>query len=393
MISGRDIRAVLAVSLASLLACSPAHALVSFNDGHDKIFVNLTASVSQDSNVFANSDNAADVVTSSSLSAEYTRRAGWIGVNASASIASSSFATFSQENFVNPSLALEFTKQSGRTTGSISFSGARESRADAAVNVRSDSWNYNSALSIKYPIVSTYNAAAKFGYASRKYIDSAAFFDLGTYDASFDLFHILTTDREILAGYRYRHSETSRKTSTSDHSASVGLTGRLLRGVTGGLRVGFQTRIPQGGQTTESNYSSWTASASSSYAFSRKLTFSGSLSKDFSTTAADSSVDVISAAFDASYAFSRRLSFSLSAGVGDSRYIGEGGRVPISVGTTTVLGPNRHDDYANWAAGAAYTLNEHLQVAMNYTWFQNWSTLALADFVRTSWSLSVSSRW
>ena len=35
----------------------------------------------------------------------------------------------------------EFTKQTGRTTGSLSLSASRESRADAAVNLRSTSWN------------------------------------------------------------------------------------------------------------------------------------------------------------------------------------------------------------------------------------------------------------
>ena len=393
MTPGRETRATLATVLASLLACPPAHALVALNDGHDRIFVNLSASVSQDSNVFANSDNSSDLVTSTSLSAEYTRRAGWIGVNGHVSIASSSFATFSNEDFVNPSLSLELTKQTGRTTGAFSVNATRESRADSAVNVRSDSWNYGSALSIKYPIVSTYTAAAQFGWASREYIDNSAFFDLATYNASFDLYHILTTDREMLAGYRYRLSETTRDTSTSDHSVTVGLTGRIIRGVTGSLRAGYQTRVPQGRLNKESSYSSWTASAASSYAFSRKLTFSGNLSKDFTTTAADSSVDVISVGVDAQYAFSRRWNFTASAGFSDSRYIGDSGRVPISVGATTVLGPNRHDDYANWGASVAFNFSERLKIAANYTWFQNWSTVPLADFVRTAWTLNVSSRW
>ncbi|HUR56535.1 MAG TPA: outer membrane beta-barrel protein [Opitutaceae bacterium] len=393
MTHGREIRATLATLLASLIACPPVQALVALNDGHDRIFVNLSASVSQDSNVFANSDNSSDLVTTSSLSAEYTRRAGWIGVNAHASVVSSSFATFSNEDFVNPSLSMELTKQTGRTTGAFAVNAARESRADAAVNVRSDSWNYGSSLSIKYPIVSTYTASANFGWASREYLDNAAFFDLATYNASFDLFHILTTDREILAGYRYRLSETARDTSTSDHSATVGLSGRLIRGVTGSLRAGYQTRIPEGGRSTEAKYSSWTASAASSYAFSRKLNFSGNLSKDFSTTANDSSVDVISAGVDAQYAYSPRWTLTASAGFSDSRYIGDSGRVPISIGTTTVLGPNRHDNYANWGASVAFSLNDHFKIAANYTWFENWSTLPLADFVRTAWTLNVSSRW
>ena len=89
MISRREFHAALAFVLATSLAVTPAHALVTLNDGHDKIFVSGSVSVSRDSNVFANSDNKGDFVYSTSLSAEYTRRAGWIGVNANASVSSS----------------------------------------------------------------------------------------------------------------------------------------------------------------------------------------------------------------------------------------------------------------------------------------------------------------
>ncbi len=92
MMLWREIRAGLAVVLASLLAVAPSHALVSLNDGRDKIHVNASVSVSSDSNVFANSDDRSDYVYSTALSASYTRRAGWIGVNAHAAVASSRFA-------------------------------------------------------------------------------------------------------------------------------------------------------------------------------------------------------------------------------------------------------------------------------------------------------------
>ena len=92
MTSLREYRAAVTLLLITALACSPAHALVTFDDGHDKIYVTGSVTVSRDSNVFANSDNRGDYVYSSALSAEYTRRAGWIGVNANAAVGSSHFA-------------------------------------------------------------------------------------------------------------------------------------------------------------------------------------------------------------------------------------------------------------------------------------------------------------
>src|SRR5687767_2935033 len=102
MTSWRELRAAMAIVLAAPLACSPGRALVTLNDGHDKIFVSASVSVSHDSNVFANSDGRSDYVYSTAASADYSRRAGWIGLNANASIASSRFADFREQDFDNP---------------------------------------------------------------------------------------------------------------------------------------------------------------------------------------------------------------------------------------------------------------------------------------------------
>jgi hypothetical protein len=399
MILWRDIRAFLAVLLATSLACSPAHALVTFNDGHDKIHVSAGISVSHDSNVFANSDDRGDYVYSTSLSAQYTRRAGWIGVNATAGLSTSQFATIEGQDFNNPNFGLEFTKQSGRTTGSLTLSAARESRADAAVNLRSTSWNIPVGLNFKYPIVGTYTLVGGLGYSSRRYLDETVFASLATYHAAVDLMHILTTERDVMAGYRYRFSETSRHSSSTDHSASLGLSGRLIRGINGNLRVGYQTRISDGLRDAagrrmgRTSYDSWTASGSATYALGKKIHFIGSLAKDFSTTATDASVDTTSVNLDGQYAYSSHLSFGGSVSFGDSQYLGENGRVVINAGPPPLLGPQRHDNYLNWTGSLNYSLNDHLRAAFSYSWFQNWSTASFGDFVRSAWTLTVSTNW
>ena len=57
MISRRDLHGALALLLAISLACTPAHALVSLNDGHDHIHVTGSVGFGWDSNVFESSDS------------------------------------------------------------------------------------------------------------------------------------------------------------------------------------------------------------------------------------------------------------------------------------------------------------------------------------------------
>ena len=386
------IRLQLTAILAGCLACPPASALVTLNDSHDHIFVNTTFGVSHDSNIFATNDSPGDFVYSTGLTAEYSRRAGWIGVNASVSMGASRYGKVKNQNFSNPSYSLELQKQSGRTTGALSISAARESRADAAVNLRTQSWNYSAGLNFHYPIIERYSVSGGLGYSGHTYSGNAALSNLATYSANLDLLYLLPRERDLIVGYRYRYGETSRNTGSADHSLTVGVNGPLLFGLNGAVRVGYQTRVPKGIVVGSGNFSAWTANASTTYAINRKISLTGSLAKDFSTTATDSSVDSTTATLDAKFSYSRRLSFSLTSGWSDSHFLGETGRIVLS-SSPLVLGPNRHDQSANWGASIGYSRSEHLSLSFGYTWFSNWSTISYADFIRTGWSLSMSSRW
>ncbi|MCX6955441.1 MAG: hypothetical protein NTV51_25100 [Verrucomicrobia bacterium] len=260
----RELRVAIAALLVTGIACAPARALVTFNDSHDHVFVTGSFGVTRDSNVFANRDSDGDFVYSSTVVAEYTRRAGWIGVNASMTVTASKFGKLRSEDFSNPSYAMELTKQSGRTTGSLTLSAARESRADSAVNIRASSWSYNAGLSFKYPVIKRFTVAGSFGYSGRRYIDEVQFANLSTYTAAADLFYLLSNERDLVAGYRFRESETSVNTSTTDHAVTGGVSGRIIKGINGSVRVGYQVRTPHG-KTDSAEYRAVTASGSASY--------------------------------------------------------------------------------------------------------------------------------
>ncbi len=389
----RTFRAALALVLAVAIGCAPAHGLVTlnFNDGHDHVYVTGTVSASRDSNVFANSASPGDFVYSSSLAAEYIRRAGWIGVNANVSVSGSHFATIKGQDFSNPSFGLEFTKQSGRTTGSLTLSAARSSQADSAANMRTVSWGYGAALNYAYPVIERFKLAGQFGYSGTKYVGNSNLVNLGTYTAAMNMFYVYNTERDLSAGYRFRRTQTSTNESTDDHNFSLGMSGKLIRGLNGQVSFGYQFRVPSN-RAIQPVFKGFSASGATAYNLNRKTSISAQISKDFSTTSADASVDTMAANLVAQYAYSSHWGVSAGTGWGRSSFLGQGGRMVLDPGPPPVLGANRQDDFMNWDASLNYSRNEHFKVSFTYSWFKNVSTLAYADFVRASWNINLNSR-
>ncbi len=194
--------------------------------------------VAHDSNVFSASNGAGDFIYSSEVNTKHSRRAGWIGLNANVAIPAGHFGVIRGQDFNDSSIGVELTKQTGRTTGSLTQHAARESRADAAVNTRVFSWNYSAGLNTKYHIAGNYDLAGQFGLSLHKYADETVFSNLASYSAGLDLFHVLSTERHVILGYRYRLSETSRDTNSADHAFTGGVHGKVLRGISGTLRAG-----------------------------------------------------------------------------------------------------------------------------------------------------------
>ena len=202
----------------------------------------------------------------------------------------------------------------------------------AEVNTRSTYWSIPVGLNVRYPLPGAYTLGAAFNYSERDYVDRKAFASLRTYSTSLDAVRITSSVREVLAGYRFRFSETSRNTSSTDHAFSLGLSGKLIRGLNGNLRAGLQTRASTGRVRGDDRYTSWFASGSTSYEVSRKLRFSGTLSKDYSTTATDDVVDSANLSVSAGYAATAKLSASLNASYGESTYVGKAAaNVPASM--------------------------------------------------------------
>ena len=387
MFPNRTTRVAFAGVMLLGVASLPCPALVNLNDGRDKIHVNGTVSFAWDSNIFAHQGGSGDYVMSAGLSSDYTRKAGLIGVDASVSVNASRYNKFTSEGFQNPSFTLEFTKQSGRTTGSLVFSAARESRADTAANIRDQSWFYSAGLNLKYPVIERYSLSGGANYSYRKYQDAIGLVDMKTYSANVDLFYVYTTDRDLFGGYRIREEDTSAQSKNTDHAFTLGLSGKILPKLNGTVNAGYQLRNsrdlvhgPATNSILENQYTSWTSSLSLTWSVSKRCSVSGQLSKDFSTTSTNITTDTLSTNLGAQYSFSGKFSVSAGVAFSKNRFLG-------------LAGEGRIDTFFSSQWGLNYSLNDHLKAALAESFATNWSTSPYADFSRNSTTLSLSSRW
>jgi opacity protein-like surface antigen len=357
-----------------------ARALVKFNDGHDEIFVTGTVGLGYDSNIFAYNGGEGDTTYNASLDLEYRRKAGMLGVNADLGWDFSKFQEFSSEDFANPRARLELTKNSGRTTGSLTAGAKRESRADSAINIRTTSWEYDAGLNLKYPVIERYSLTGQAGWSRRDFEDNFALVDLNTWTLSSDLFYVYNSQRDLFGGYRFRVTDTTADTQDIDHAFTVGTSGKIISTINGTARFGYQLRESTRTDGTRESFDGFTSVVSATWSALKRLNVTGQVSSDFNTIATDVSVSTIAAGLDAQYALNARVSVYAGSGVGRTRFLG-------------ALGAGRRDTYLTWNAGVAYTLNDHFKATLGYTWFQNWSTLAFSDYTRDTISLNLSSRW
>lgn len=367
---------------ATVFFASKAQALLKFNDGHDQINVTFDVAIGFDSNIYTYNGGGGDVSIDTRIRVDYLRRAGLIGVNANVGWNVTQFSKNSGENYANPFLNVELTKDSGRTTGSLTLGATRQNRADPNANLRTDSWVYNAGLDLKYPVIERYTISASLGYSLHDYSDDQIFTDLDTYSFSTDLFYSWTSQRDIFGGYRLRISNTSADTVSTDNAFTLGVAGKILAKLNGSVRAGYQTRKThwRSGAEPDETYDGLNASASTTWSVSKRFNITGTLGKDFSTTSTNVNVDGTSANLDAQYALNSKCALFAGVGGGYNRFLGP-------------LGHGRRDTFFTWNCGGSYTFGDWLRASLTYAYFQNWSTLSTADFVRETVTLNLVSRW
>jgi hypothetical protein len=371
-------RISLLVAVAVLVGLSPVRALLNLDGQRNQVFVFGDVTLGYDSNIFAENSGRGDYTVNGTVGAELKRRAGIIAVDATGKMSYIAYGKYSHENAFNPNFQVEFIKSTGRTTGSLAISAFRESRSDSAVNLRTNSWNFPLDLNLKYPVNEKYYLTSETTFLRRRYVDTTTLANLTDYSQSLDVFYIYTSKLDLLGGYRIRVSRTSLGNDSYDHWFNLGATGGLFAKLNGSVKVGYQIREVSGSGNT--SYTHLNALASVAWPITRKLNLTGAVGRDFNTIATGASVDSLSASIHASYAYSRKLEFTTGVAGGENRFLG-------------TPPPARRDTFFNFDLGAAYHMNEHLNVAATYSYFRNWSTFAFSDFDRQGFSIDISSRY
>ena len=354
-----------------------AAGLIEMNGGNDKVTVNADYGINYDSNLFARAGGAGDTNEALTAGANYTRSGGMIGFSSTASVTNSRFRKFSNENFTDPSLALEFTKNGGRLTGSLSVNGGRESRSDDAANLFTNSWNYGIALGLRYPVNDRYYLTSSTAANVRDYTQETVLFNLSSISEGVDLYYVYPSKLDILGGYRIRFGEAQGGTGTRDIAYTVGATGAILPKLSGTLRAGYQTRDESG--NSGGHYNDLTAEFSLAWPLNKRTTFNFQASEDFMTTATDTSVDAT--AFDLSGTIKPNLklkvAFTGEAGYTISRYLG-------------VRGGGREDRTLSFTGHLTVPIKAHFAASLTCGYYTNHSSYAFSKFARRTASFDVS---
>jgi hypothetical protein len=371
-------RTGLIVLLVGGIVPLPARALLTFDQGHDQIFVTGNVGVTYDTNIAANSFAQADTIYSAGVGLEYTRHAGIVSVDASTGMSISRFNKTTSDDFSDPHLQCEFSAKDDRTAADLTLSAARESQADVVVGIRTVSWDYAAGLDTKYRVTDRYSLASTLGYTLKDFVNMPGLANLTSYNAGLNLLYTINSARDLFMGYTFGLQETSRNLSFYTHSFNVGIAGKILPKLNGTISVGYELEDPHG--STDHPTGSMTESIALTWNFSRRLKITGDVSQNFSAISTNGSVNTLAASLDASFSMNAKTSLTGGVGGGYNRFIG------ASAG-------GRRDTYFTWNAGVSHTINDHFSTSLNYTYYENWSTSSLSDFIRHTITLALSIRF
>ena len=363
--------------LAALFASSQAYGLLTLEGGKSQLGVIGRASFNWDSNLFNNANSEGDSYEIVVAGVTYDRNAGIIGVKGSAIWSFDFFNKFNSENSADPELKLGFSKGQGKTTGALEFTYRRISQADDAANQRTRLGEFDTNLTVQYPLNERFSLTSTTEVQKHGYKD-IAFYDNDTFSEALDAFMVYTSKLDVFAGYRYRFTNAEGQPDSIDHAFTVGVRGKLLPKLDGTFRIGYQLRDIR--QLGSGSLDGVTASASFLWAPRSRILVSSQISKDFSTTSTALSSDGLAWFNQVQLTTSWRVSFNAGFGYSKSKYYSLSYHV-------------RTDDRFYWQVGADYPITTNIKAEVTYVQSQNWSTESFADFTKEFVSLGIDAKF
>jgi hypothetical protein len=232
--------------------------------------------------------------------------------------------------------------------------------ANATTLVRRDT--YAAGLNGEYALTEK-SKVGLAGRYDRTHYKVDPYVDQTNYTIPANYYFAVTEKVDLSAGVQYRKNEVDALNADSDdYYFNVGSRGEFTAKLSGKFNVGYNIRKPQAsGADDETGLG---LNAGLAYAYSPKTNLTLDISRDFGVASTAAGTEISSVMFGATTSLT--ASWSVSANLGYYQY--------------DYLAGGRTDDYIIAGLGATYAYNEYVNFEAGYTFNDNSSDSASANF-------------
>ncbi len=383
MNSSHSSRSLLALtaSAALAIAAGSAQAEVALLGG--ELFASGAVRAEYDSNIYANSTEIDDVLFRLTPGVAWVRDAGLIRAEATGGVEFQQFCDNNEENSDNPfgTLDLTWAREGGKSDGRFSAALRRLSYANAFVNERTRVDNLSVGGAVGHFVTEKLGYRVKADYLDQDYLTSG-YSAVRKVSAGAEGRYQYSPKLEALVGYTFRDSTTRHRSgrasiNSTDHRFLAGFDGELLPKVTGRLAAGVVTR-----NFSASNLASETGlllETGLDWAPDDDTTVAFFARRDFDTSPVDQTVRSLELGFDVARKLSEKLTLSAGLSYEHGAYVGG------AMGRT--------DDVFAMRARADYRITELIGAALDVSYRDTDSTMAISDCAKTVVGASIAARF
>lgn len=229
----------------------------------------------------------------------------------------------------------------------------------------------NLGAKVEFGISEKTSLAAGISFAKTDY-GPASYVDSDIWSLPLDVYYKASPKMDWSLGYRYRSTDLGGAgLDSTDHFVNVGARGEFSPKLTGQVRVGLSQRsFDVGDDDTQLGFDS-----NLTYEYSEKTYYTFSLSNDFGSSGTGDSTETFRIGLNASNKLSEQWSFNGGLSLNKTDY------------------STRSDDYLEGQLGVTYTLNSMVNFGASYTYRDNGSDSALAEFTNTVFMLGANIRY
>lgn len=354
-------------------AVGPAYAIVS-EVGHVETMVSVRGDY--DSNIFLNSNNVSDFVTTASAQAKFVRDVALVASEISVGASGAIYGDHTEQKSLDPLVRGNLTyTPSDKTTISGGLSYQRNTIANEALNTRTKSNDFNFQGTVQHLFSEKLGYRVTADYRNNDYI-SQGYADVLSYSAGANAVYVYSPKLTMIGGYTYRESWNdnrppgSANASSKDSRIAVGFEGELAPKLSGSLNVGVVNRSFKSSKFEDA--SALYLGARLKWVPAQKTSVAIDASEDFDLTAANQSSKVASFTVGITQIIDQKWSVDGSVALSHSNYYGASGA------------GSRTDDNFRIRGRASYAVTTNVSVDVSVGYGNVESTNAFSTYDRVN---------